>query len=86
MAVHLERQTLLAARGVDVANIVTPNAAVAAPLKALGQPVSAIANLNQYDVLAMARLRAHPPVDGVRASEPSQVNVNWQPVVRVEPW
>ena len=23
---------------------------------------------------------------GARASEPSQVKVNWQPVVRVEPW
>src|SRR3569623_388066 len=40
---------------------------------------------NASAALATARARAHPAALGLRLSEPSQVNVNWQPVDRCDP-
>ena len=34
---------------------------------------------------AMRLARSHPPREGRRASDPSQVKVNWQPVRRADP-
>jgi glycosyltransferase involved in cell wall biosynthesis len=55
--VYVDYSDVLGARGAAMTNIVAPGALSAPPLRALGQPVLEIGNYNQWDPLAIWRLR-----------------------------
>lgn len=55
--VFIDYGEVLHSRGHDIINLVAPGAKVIPSLKALGLPYLEIPNFNQYDILAMARIR-----------------------------
>jgi glycosyltransferase involved in cell wall biosynthesis len=55
--VFVDYSEVLAARGHEVLNLVAPRAKVITPLTALGLPFWEAQNFNQYDFLAIARIR-----------------------------
>lgn len=56
--VFVDYSEALGARGHEVLNFVTPGAAVLPPLRELGLSTWEIFNFNQFDIVAIARLRA----------------------------
>jgi glycosyltransferase involved in cell wall biosynthesis len=55
--VFVDYSEVLAARGHEILNFVAPEAKVISPLTALGLPYWEVQNFNQYDFLAIARIR-----------------------------
>lgn len=55
--VFVDYAEALQARGHTIVNFVAPRARVIAPLQALGLPFWEVSNFNQYDALAIARIR-----------------------------
>jgi glycosyltransferase involved in cell wall biosynthesis len=66
--VFVDYSEALAARGCQMLNFVAPGAKSIAPLRALGLPLWEVLNFNQYDFIAVARIRAR-----LRAERPDVV-------------